>query len=121
MGRTVEIYQLFNKSYEGYRLQLLALVILSFVGSIMEGVGINSMIPLFSFVNKEQIKGTDAISNFIENFFKFFYLQYSLRNLLFFIIVLFIIKAIVIFIATYLGARIYINYERNTRAMLFKH
>ena len=95
-------------------------VFLSFFGGVLEGVGINSIIPLFSFVNKNQGVATDAISKFIEKFFYYINLPFTLKNLLFFIIALFVIKSATVYLTTYISAKISANYERNTRSSLLK-
>jgi len=110
--------QLFRREYGRYTWPLVLLTILSFTSSLLEGIGINSVIPLFSFINKNPVAGTDIISRLVENFFAFFHLTYSLRSLLIFIVGLFIVKALILYITTDTSARITTDYERTTRHAL---
>lgn len=116
----INFIKLFNTAFGRYRSNIAILALLSFLSSILEGVGINSIIPLFSFVSKEKNLGTDAISHAIEKFFNYFNLNYTLSSLLIFIVVLFIIKAVVVFINGYITAETNTSYVKNTNNELFK-
>lgn len=119
-NKFINFIKLFNKAFGPYRSKIAILAFLSFLGSILEGVGINSIIPLFSFMSKDKNLGTDAISHVIEKFFNYFNLNYTLESLLIFIVVLFIIKAVVIFINGYITAETNTSYVKNTNNELFK-
>ncbi|OGH70037.1 MAG: hypothetical protein A2754_00110 [Candidatus Magasanikbacteria bacterium RIFCSPHIGHO2_01_FULL_47_8] len=119
-NKLANLFALLQSEFGAYRTPILGLSVLSFVGGLLEGIGINSVIPLFSFVNKSATKGTDTISQTIEKFFSFFHLAYTLKTILIFIIGLFLVKAIIGFITTYISAKINTTYERNTRSGLFK-
>ncbi|KKT29406.1 hypothetical protein A3G55_00430 [Candidatus Giovannonibacteria bacterium RIFCSPLOWO2_12_FULL_44_25] len=110
---------LFRKEFGRYKFQIIILAILSFVSGILEGVGINAIIPLFAFVSRDAVKGTDIISKTIENFFAYFNLSYTLASLLVFIIVLFLIKAVVLFFANFVITKITYMYATKTRSELF--
>jgi len=111
--------RLFNSAFGMYKSQIAGIAILSFINSIFEGIGISTLIPIFSFVVKDGAKGTDIISTSIERFFTFLGITYSLRNLFIFIAVLFVSKIIILFITKYITAYVVAQYERNTCASLF--
>ncbi|KKS00018.1 MAG: ABC transporter related protein [Candidatus Magasanikbacteria bacterium GW2011_GWC2_41_17] len=114
------LFSLFRKEYGQYKWSILLLSVLGFLGSILEGVGINAIIPIFSFVNKSSDRGADTISQMIAGFFNFFHLQYTLKTLLLFIIALFVIKAVLMYLTTYIAAQISTCYEKGVRSELFK-
>ncbi len=39
-----------GRTFREYRLHLVLLVVLGFLGAILEGIGVNAIIPLFSFL-----------------------------------------------------------------------
>ena len=45
-----QIYSFSKRAFVHYKLQIVLLMVLGFVGGILEGVGINAVIPLFSFI-----------------------------------------------------------------------
>lgn len=110
---------LFRTSFGQYRWPLIILTVLSFASGFFESVGINAVIPLFSFLNKEGVASTDFISRAIEKSFSYVHLNYTLTSLLLFIIALFLVKAVTLFFATYLATRITVAYETKTRNELF--
>src|SRR3989338_2968459 len=118
-GNFFRLFSLLWTEYGNFRLSIITLSILSCVGGFLEGVGINSIIPLFSFVNRSSDRGTDTISQIIEKFFLFLHLQYTLKALLLFIVILFFLKATISFVTTYIAARITTTYEKKTRGELF--
>src|SRR3990167_9809171 len=93
----LNLLNLFKKAFGQYKSEIILLTILSFVSGFLESIGINAIIPLFSFLNKDQAPGVDFISRAIEKFFLYAHLKYTLVSLLVFIILLFIIKAAILF------------------------
>lgn len=114
------LFSLARREYGRYKWSILLVAILGFIGSIMEGVGINSIIPIFSFVNKNSDQGADIISQTMVKFFNFFHLAYTLKTILLLIVALFVIKALIIYCTTLIAAKINASYEINTRSDLFK-
>lgn len=116
--RLFRFIQLFNSAFRRYRLQIVAIAILSFLSGILEGFGINAIIPMFSLITGHPL--TDTISLVIAKFFLFFHLTYTVKYLLGFTVFLFIIKAIILFCANYTTTRITADYAKNIRSELFK-
>src|SRR3989344_3112051 len=83
---------LLYRGYGFYKWQIIALACLGLVGGLLEGIGVNAVIPLFSFLTGATTHGADPISRFIEFFFNFVGIQFSLRYLLVFILVLFALR-----------------------------
>lgn len=115
--RPAKLYRLARQAYRDYTLQLVVLIALGFLGGFLEGVGINALIPMFSFVTGS--KGTDKISIYLEKLFSVFNLTFSLRTILIFITIIFILKAITLFIIQFMKIRISTSYQKSTMHELF--
>ncbi|PIR13676.1 hypothetical protein COV49_01375 [Candidatus Falkowbacteria bacterium CG11_big_fil_rev_8_21_14_0_20_39_10] len=118
--RVMSIAQLAKQAFGGYKLQIIILTILGFFSGILGGIGVNAVIPLFSFVVGSENKGDDFISRYIEKFFYYFQIDFGLKYLLIFIVLIFIIKTIVLIIFSYINIRITSGYEERTRTNLLK-
>lgn len=115
-----EVLCLLRRGYGRYKWHILLMAILSFVGGILEGFGINAIIPLFSFVNGSQAGATDFISRTIQKFFIYSNLEYKISYLIIFIAVLFIFKAAFLSLGQYITSIISADYEVKTRGRLLK-
>ncbi len=119
IGQVLNWYTLFKKAFGNYKWSLVAIAGLSFFSSLLEGVGISSIIPVFSFVNGQAGSATDSITKFIEAAFNFIGLSYTFRTLILFIGALFVLRIVVLFFIQYITARIVFGYEKNMRRDLF--
>lgn len=117
-SRASEIWRLGKQAYRGYKTQIIGLTILGFVAGLLEGVGINAVIPLFSLMS-EGAGATDWLSRQIVNVFAFFHLPFALSYLLIFIVLLFFLKAPVMVWVNYVRANITADYEAKTKTSLF--
>jgi len=79
--------------FSRYRLHIVALVIFGFLSAILEGIGINAVVPLISFFMGASSGPTDFITNAIQALFDFLHIPFSFRYLLGFILGLFILRA----------------------------
>lgn len=112
------ILKLFRWAFNQNRFQMVILVILSFISGITEGIGITIIIPLFSLASGSQLKGLDIITQTIKIFFDYFNLPFSLKSLLIFVFLLFIIKVMVVALFNYITAYIAATYEYKSRVQL---
>lgn len=119
LKRIKTLINLSQKAFGRYKLQIVVLTVLSFLGGLLEGVGVNALIPLLSFVMGENQGGVDKISQLVEKFFLWAHIAFTLKFLLIFIISLFIAKAIVLFFTSYISVKISADYENNLRKNLF--
>jgi len=117
-NKLISIIKLSKQVYGRYKLQIIALIMFGFLGGLLEGIGVNALIPLFSFVGGEN-KGNDIISQSIEKFFVYLNIDFSLKYLLVFICLLFALKAIVLILCGYIKIKITADYEEKTRSNLF--
>lgn len=118
--KIISLYHLFKKGYGAYKMRLVAMVFLSFTGSIMEGIGLTMLIPLLSFISKEGAASQGKIYKILSEIFTFLGMSFSIKNLLFVICILFLIKAIVQFCSGYINTRIITSYELNNKKELFR-
>jgi ATP-binding cassette subfamily C protein len=115
--KNIKIYsflKLLNSGFARYKSQILLIAVLGLLGGLFEGVGINAIIPLFSFISGGQ-RGSDFISRTIQEFFNFLHLNFTLKYLLVFIVTLFIARALFLFWCNFIRVKISANYEEQTR------
>jgi ABC-type multidrug transport system fused ATPase/permease subunit len=113
------IYKLFRRGFRGFRWQVFTLAFLGVLGGLFEGIGINAVIPLFSFLMGGSSFGDNFISKATRQFFALIHLRFSFRYLLIFVCVLFIFRAVTLFVCNYLRVVIAARYEKDTRDRLF--
>ncbi len=77
-----------------YRWHVAALVLFSILSPLLEGIGINAVVPLISFFIGGGGAATDFITRTIQGLFSFFHIPFSFRYLLAFIFFLFVVRAI---------------------------
>ncbi|MDD4271851.1 MAG: ABC transporter ATP-binding protein [Patescibacteria group bacterium] len=119
-NKLVNFSKIFYRAYWGYKKQILALTLLGFLSSLLEGVGINVAIPMFSFLTGVSNQATDTISSFIAKAFKFLHINYSLKYLFIFICILLILRVLVLLLSNYIKIKITATYEEKTRGELFR-
>ena len=61
----------FDQAFHAYKIKVFLLLMLGFVSGVLEGIGINAIIPLFSFALHGEEKPNDLISRIVEDFFSF--------------------------------------------------
>lgn len=108
------------KGFKRYKKSLLLLFILGFFGGLLETIGINALIPLFSFILHDTPTQFNALTNITQNVFLFFHLTFTVKTLLIFISVLFISKSIFLLAFQFLHSKIIADYEYHERNLLFK-
>ena len=114
------LLRLARKAYAPYKAQILALTALGFLGGILEGIGINAVIPLLSSVLGLHDAATDMLSVYIKDFFALIHVPFVPRYILAFIVILFISKALVTLWVSYIQLTIANEYLRATQSKLFK-
>lgn len=112
------IIRLSKQAFGAYKLQIIILIVLGFVNGLLGGVGINAIIPLFSFIINGEAEEKDIISQYIEKFFSLLDINFTLKYLLIFIIFLFILKAAILVLSSYISIRITSGYKEKTRINL---
>lgn len=86
------------------------LAIVGFFSSILAGLGVTALVPLFSLIlNKGNSSG--KITVFVTKFFSFLPFSYNARSLLTFIIILFIVRGILLFVFSYIREQVRYRYR----------
>jgi len=88
--------------FRRYRWHIIALVVFGFFSAILEGIGINAVIPLLSFFTGASSGPTDFITRMIQTAFGFFHVPFSFRYLLGFILCLFMLRAVSVVVFGYI-------------------
>ena len=107
------------RAFGKYRWHIVGLLVFSVISPLLEGIGINALIPFFSFIVGDAGGGTDVISQTIEKLFAYWRIDFNLKYLLMFICLLFVLKAVILMLCTYLKVKITTDYENQTRNQLF--
>lgn len=90
------------RTFKKYRLHMVALVVLGFLGAILEGIGINAAVPLLSFLLDAQSTPLDSVTQVLRSVFEFVGVPFTFRFLLGFIVVLFLSRAVALAVFGYL-------------------
>lgn len=97
-GAYVTIFRTFRR----YRWHVAALVVFGILSAILEGIGINAVIPLISFFTGSSSAPTDFITRAIQSLFAFLHLPFSFRYLLGFVLTLFMLRAVSVVVFGYI-------------------
>jgi ABC-type multidrug transport system fused ATPase/permease subunit len=120
LDRFRAVLSLARRAYAPYKLQIFALTGLGLVSGILEGIGINVLIPLLTFVLETPDEATDAISNTVRTLFHAAGIDFAPKFLLIFVVLLFLIRSVVLLFLYYTQIRIMTDYEADTRSRLLK-
>lgn len=93
------------EAFGRYRWHVIALAVFGIISALLEGIGINAVIPLMSFFMGGVAVGgtaTDFITGTIQGLFAFLHIPFSFRFLLIFIFCLFIARAISVVVFGYI-------------------
>lgn len=120
ISRIRNAWSLFKRAFSGYKWQIVILAVLGLLVGLLEGIGINALIPLFSqFSGESSIPEFDTISRLIVNSFDFFGISTTLPTLLALVVILFLAKGLILILFEYVSIHIRKEYERKTRDQIF--
>ncbi|NQV89879.1 ABC transporter ATP-binding protein [Candidatus Uhrbacteria bacterium] len=117
---TPHLISIVLKGFRNHQKALGLLILLGFLGGLLEGLGINALIPFLGLILDDAPHELGFLTNGLEQLFSFFNVSLTLQTLFFLISGLFIFKAVVLFIFHYISASITAEYERHERARMFK-
>src|SRR3989344_1138237 len=112
------IVSLARRAYSGYSRQIIALTAFGFLGGILEGIGINALIPLLTFILNTNEAATDTISVLMRSFFDVLHIDFAPKFLLIFIVILFLARSATLLFLYFIQARITTQYEAETRSRI---
>ncbi|MDP3900355.1 MAG: ABC transporter ATP-binding protein [bacterium] len=117
-NRIRDVANLSRRAFNRYKGLIILLTALGFASGLLEGIGINAIIPLFSFfIDGDQ--ETDFISRAIRQIYEYAHIDFTLAYLLAFIILMFVLKTFVSGVFMYIKIRINTDYEERVRNELF--
>lgn len=90
------------RTFKKYRLHMGVLVVLGFLGAILEGIGINAAVPLLSFLLDAQSTPLDGVTQVLRGAFGLVGVPFTFRFLLGFIVALFLARAVALAVFGYL-------------------
>ncbi|MBU4348446.1 ABC transporter ATP-binding protein/permease [Patescibacteria group bacterium] len=109
----LETFSVLNSVFRGYRKNITIIVVLGFFCGFLEGIGINILIPIFSFFTNNQLAGDDSISRFIFKIFSYIPFDYSLKSLLILVVLLFLFRSVVLLFSSYIATKIRLDYRNS--------
>lgn len=119
-SRFINALSLAKKALWDFKFQIGILAILGFISGLLEGIGINALIPLFAFIAKDKSQAPDIITRTIQKIFEMLHIPFNIVFLLLLIALLFIFKSIVLYIANYINIKITTEYDRKMKNDLFQ-
>lgn len=114
--------RLFVKAFGQYRWHIVLLAVLGFFASLLAGFGIGAVVPLLSFLIGDSASGGVAPgpAGYIVRLFDYLPVAYSFQSVLVLIVILFVIRAAVLYFFQYISARIRAEYKNRTSGELFE-
>lgn len=110
---------LLNTAFRGYRPQLVLLVLFGFLSAILDGIGINMLVPFISFLTGGG-GPLDAITRGVQAAFAFFGIPFGFQNVLIFMAALFLARAATLIAFSYVRARIVAQFLERESSILFR-
>jgi ATP-binding cassette, subfamily C, bacterial len=115
-----ETLSLIRKAYGNYWPQIAIISILAIIGGILEGFGINLLVPILSTLGGAKETGTNIISTYINGLFDILGVGTTVDNLLLALLICFIVKNAMTLLINYAQLTMSTNLEKRTRLMLFE-
>lgn len=109
----LETSRVLNNVFKGYRRNIAVIVMLGFFSGFLDSIGINILIPIFSFFTNNQLVGTDSISKLIFKIFSYLPFNYNLKSLLILVALLFLFRSAVMLISSYVSTKIRLDYRNS--------
>lgn len=115
-----ETFRVLNTVFRGYRKKIAIIIALGFFCGFLDSIGINILIPIFSFFTNNQLSGDDSVSKFIVKAFSYLPFSYNLKSLLILVATLFLFRAFILVISSYISTKTRLDY-RNSAVKNFLH
>lgn len=97
----LRILGVLDQTFLGYRRYVGMLAVLAILTAALDGIGINAIIPLVSFVTGGSSGPTDTIIHLMTRLFGLVGVPFTFRYLLAFIVLIFLVRSLVLAIFTY--------------------
>jgi len=121
LSRVTAALKLAGLAFDGYKWQIALLAVLGFLSGLLQAVGANALVPLFSFfVGDGDRTGADFITTSIRGLFTILHVPFTLPTLLAFICLLFTGSAGLTYLFNYIRYKVRTGYERATMELLYR-
>lgn len=117
--RVKKLFYLSKRLYGKHSLQVFVLIGLSVSSGFVGSLGISALIPLFSYVVNGRIEGDNPISKGFNAIFQYLGFHPSLKVLLITVAFLFVLKAIILAVFSYIKMTLSASYELYIRSSLY--
>ena len=117
--KVIATIKLFHQAFGRYQLQIIFMTLLGLVGGLVGGIGIGVIVPIFSLITDQKLSN-DPFSAQIAQALAFFNIPSTLEALLLIVLGLFLFKAVILYFANYLNAKVSIDYENRERTEIFR-
>ncbi|MDP2593095.1 MAG: ABC transporter ATP-binding protein [bacterium] len=110
-----KVGRLFNTLYTGYRVKLVSLSALGMLSGLAEGIGITLLVPLFmSLVNPNTLADNSVVSA-LHKMSEIMGISFGFQKLLLIVFLLFVLKAVLLFIFGRIRVRVVGDYKVSIR------
>lgn len=114
------IIRILKKMLWHRKLRVVSIIVLGFLAGLFGSVGISALIPVFSLLTNQQYAQLDSVTKGVKLVFDTVHIPFSLPFLILSMAGLFILKALVQFLAKYLNEKTAAEYEEDLRNNLFE-
>ncbi|MBI5003529.1 ABC transporter ATP-binding protein [Candidatus Kaiserbacteria bacterium] len=116
----LRILKVLGKTFHGYRRYMVLLAGLAVLSAALDGIGINAVIPLVSFVMGGQSGPLDTITQLMARLFGLVGVPFTFRYLLVFIMLIFLARSVVLTAFTYVRSWISARFMAREIDSLFR-
>lgn len=115
-----KLWNIVRDLYGRYRLRMLLLAVLGMLGSFLEGVGVTILIPLFAFFAGGGSQTSNIAVSMLEKVLRAASINPGFQVMLGVVVVLFVLKAGVLFCFGWVRAKTVANFRMEMRKLLYK-
>lgn len=101
-GGVLRVLRVLHSTFSGYRRYVVFLGALAIFSAALDGIGINAIIPLVSFVTGGHSGPLDTITQMMTMLFGYVGIPFTFRYLLAFIMLIFLARSVVLAVFTYM-------------------
>src|SRR2546428_367588 len=107
--------------YGRYKRSIILLIFLGTLDGFLGALGVTTLIPLFSLLTRQEASaGASRVSKIIEWSMSLLHMSVSIGPVLFFLFLIFLANACVLFFFKYIGLTIFSAYEVELRKNLYR-
>ncbi len=114
------LFATLRQAFSGYKKTFLLLVVLGFFVAFFEGLGVTAVIPLFAaLLVGSGSSQENGISHALEEVFLWLHVDFTPLYIIVTIVALFVVRAMVLLLSSYIQVRLVASYEVEIRSRIF--